>query len=175
MKCKDTPEGSDAVNVDSLHQTAPHGEMPSATACTTSLHGRQFIAVGDSRNRRVPGLWKRGSRFYGALWSERPDGRKQARRFPLTLEDGRTPVETLTEAKEAMLRLKAERMTDRLPTGGTKPKFKDFAETYLSSEKYLLKKPGTQALERLTLDAWRAYLGDVRLDKITPATRRRIH
>jgi hypothetical protein len=36
------------------------------------------MPVVDSRNRRVPGLRKRGDRYYGVLWVERPDGRRVA-------------------------------------------------------------------------------------------------
>jgi hypothetical protein len=109
MKRNETSEAAGAANTDDPPRTALAGEPPTAQSqdsCTTTRHSAQFIPVTDSRNRRVPGLWQRGSRFYGALWVDRGDGRKTARRFPLTLEDGRTPVRALAEAKEAHERLR---------------------------------------------------------------------
>jgi integrase len=125
------------------------------------------MAVTDSRNRRVPGLSIRNGRYYGQLWIERSDGRKAARRFPL-MKDLR-PVATLAEAKEALEVLRHERRENALPTEGRKPSFADFADSYLTSGSFLAKKPGTQQNERQALERWKAHLGGVRIDKITPA------
>jgi hypothetical protein len=53
------------------------------------------MAVRDSRNRRVPGLYQRNGRFYGQIWMKLE---KTARRFPLANADG-DPVQTLNEGQ----------------------------------------------------------------------------
>ena len=89
------------------------------------------MPVVDSRNRRVPGLSQRNGRFHGQLWIERANGTKAARRFPLTV-DGR-PVETITEAKEAMDILRHRRREEKLPTDGRRPTFAEAAAACLES------------------------------------------
>ena len=79
----------------------------------------QFIAVRDSRNRRVPGLYVRNCRYYGQLWVDGGNGKKTARRFPL-LNDSGTPAANLGEAKQAFEIKRHERREGALPTGGFK-------------------------------------------------------
>ena len=100
-------------------------------SCTKVLHsGAQFMAVRDSRNRRVSGLCTRNGRFYAVLWADRGDGRKGVRRFPL-LNNADEPIRTLTEAKDALDVLKAKRREEKLPAAGRRPLFADFAKEYL--------------------------------------------
>ena len=55
-----------------------------------------FIAVRDSRNRKLRGLWIRGNRYY---LQYRLPGEPSARRVPLVKDD--RPAANLTEALEA--------------------------------------------------------------------------
>ena len=64
-------------------------------------HRAQFIAARDSRNRRIPGLYVRGNRYYAQLWADGGNRRKTTRRFPLRdLEN--QPIRTLLAAREAL-------------------------------------------------------------------------
>ena len=104
----------------------------SIQTCTKVLHGgAQFMAVRDSRNRRVPGLSTRNGRFYAVLWADRGDGRKGVRRFPL-LDEAGEPIRTLSEAKEARDALKAKRREEKLPAAGRRPLFSVFVKEYLA-------------------------------------------
>src|SRR6266498_4342240 len=64
-------------------------------------HRTQFIAARDSRNRRVPGLYLRGDRYYAQLWVDLGNGKKAPRRFALRDADNQ-PVRNLAAAKEAL-------------------------------------------------------------------------
>lgn len=77
-------------------------------------HFAKFIAVRDSRNRRVRGLYKRNGRFYAQLWVDQGYGKKSPRRFALSNSDN-LPARTLEEAKEAMEVKRHERREDSLP------------------------------------------------------------
>ena len=134
----------------------------------TGQHGAQFIAVRDSRNRRVSGIYQRNGRFYAQLWVAREDGQKTARKFPLLTDEG-APVENLAEAKEAAEVLRNDRREKKLPTSGHKPKFADYVETYFSKPVTTAKKPDTLKLERWALNRWKEHLGDVRVDRIDSA------
>src|SRR6478752_1625216 len=134
-------------------------------SCTKSVHRAQFMAVRDSRNRRVPGLCSRNGRFYAVLWADRGDGRKAARRFPLLDAEGQ-PIRALTEAKLGMDLLKAQRIEDKLPKAGRKPFFADFAAEYLGMASTRSKKPGTLENETQAINRWSAHLGGFRLDAI---------
>jgi hypothetical protein len=48
----------------------------------SSNHRAQFIAARDTRNRRIPGLYIRGGRFYAQLWG---CGRREESRAPRPL------------------------------------------------------------------------------------------
>ena len=81
--------------------------------CSTPNHRPQFIAARDSRNRRIPGLYVRNSRYYAQLWSDAGDGKKTARRF--ALKDGdNEPVRTLQAAREALEIKRNDRRERRL-------------------------------------------------------------
>jgi integrase len=129
-------------------------------------HRSQFIAVRDSRNRRVPGLYIRNDRYYAQLWIDPGNGRKSARRFPLHDEAGQ-PVRSLLAAKDAVLSLRESRKRNALSKTGAKPGFADFVSDYLEMASTAQKKKGTQDREAASLELWRAHFGSVRIDRIT--------
>jgi hypothetical protein len=115
---------------------------------SVSVHGGKFIPARDSRNRRVRGLSVRNGRYYGLLWTGGEDGgKKTSRRFPLSDESGETCT-TLAHAKEAFERLRGSRRENTLPSGGRKPGFTAWADTYLARAGTLAKKAGTVENER---------------------------
>jgi integrase len=150
------------------HQTAPPPAIAHAQKPQSLLknHLAQFIAVRDSRNRRVRGLYQRNGRYYAQLWVDRGDGKKSARRFPLFTPDN-LPVRTLQEAKEALEVKRHERREDALPLLGRKPIFGDYCDTYFEKARVQRKRPGTIENERQAIARWRSHLGHLRIDKIT--------
>jgi integrase len=125
-----------------------------------------FIPAKDSRNRKIPGLYLRGRRYYGQVWAERGPGLpKTARRFPLADEDGQ-PVAGLTAARAALDRLRAAKHQGKLPEAGRRPTFTAAVADYLAAAVTQHKRPRTLSLERLKLDLWLAHLGDLRIDRI---------
>ena len=121
-----------------------------------------FQPVFDSRKRKVPGLWLRGERYYAQLRVDLGNGRTAPRRLPLV-------ATTLDGARGELERKKTERRDGRLPRTGHRPKFGDFAREYLASPTLAAKKTRTQNSERQAIGRWVQHLGEVRLDKITPA------
>jgi integrase len=130
-----------------------------------SNHRAQFIAARDSRNRRIPGLYIRGSRYYAQLWVEGGNGKKTTRRFPLRDADNQ-PVQNISAAREALEIKRHERRESQLPTIGRKPLFRDYCATYFEKAKVQRKRPGTLAGEREAVARWSDYLGYVRIDQI---------
>jgi integrase len=130
-----------------------------------SNHRAQFIAARDSRNRRIPGLYVRGNRYYAQLWVEGGNGKKTSRRFPLRDADNQ-PVQNISAAREALEIKRHERRESQLPTIGRKPLFRDYCATYFEKAKVQRKRPGTLAGEREALARWCDYLGHVRIDQI---------
>jgi integrase len=128
-------------------------------------HRAQFIAARDSRNRRIPGLYLRGDRYYAQLWVEVGNGKKTSRRFPLRDRDNQ-PARTLSAAREALEIKRHERRQNQLPRLGHKPAFRDYCATYFEKAKVQRKRPGTIAGEREALARWCDYLGHVRIDQI---------
>ncbi len=123
-------------------------------------HAASFQAVFDSRKRKVPGLWLRGSRYYAQLRIDLGNGTTAPRRIALTAEN-------LDQAKAELERTRTERRAGTLPTTGFRPKFEDFAREYLASSTLAQKKVSTQGIERQAINRWIAHLGGIRLDKIT--------
>ena len=109
-------------------------------------HRSQFIAVRDSCNRRVPGLYIRNDRYYAQLWIDPGNGRKSARRFPLHDEDGQ-PVRSLLAAKDAVLSLRESRKRNALLKTDAKPAFANFVRQYLETALTSQKRQGTQDRE----------------------------
>lgn len=128
-------------------------------------HRTQFIAARDSRNRRIPGLYLRGDRYYAQLWVDAGNGTKTSRRFPLRDSDNQ-PVRTLSAAREALEIKRHERRENQLPTIGHKPAFPDYCATYFEKAKVQRKRPDTVAGEREALARWCHHVGHVRIDQI---------
>lgn len=121
-------------------------------------HRAQFIPARDSRNRRIPGLYLRGDRYYAQLWVDTGNGKKTSRKFPLRDGDNE-PVHTLSAAKEALEIKRHERRENQLPTIGHKPLFRDYCATYFEKAKVQRKRPDTVAGEREALARWCDHLG----------------
>src|SRR5260370_41516323 len=131
----------------------------------SSNHSAQFIPARDSRNRRIPGLYVRGGRYYAQLWVDLGNGKKAARRFPL--RDGENqPVRTLATAREALEIKRHERRENQLPSVGRKPLFADYCGIYFEKAKVQRKRPGTLANEHQAVARWCDHLGHVRIDQI---------
>jgi integrase len=137
-------------------------ETQSKASATGNGHKHTFFPARDARNRKVRGLWERNGRFYAALWVDRGDGRKTARRFPLE-------ARTLSEAKEAMEVLRNDRREDKLPTQGRKPLLSAAIAEYLASPTREARRANTQEKDERALRKFLAHAGDVRIDRITPA------
>jgi integrase len=139
--------------------------MPDPNLPAAANHRTQFIAARDSRNRRIPGLYVRGGRYYAQLWVDVGNGKKTSRRFPLR-DGGNQPVRTLSAAREALEVKRHERRENQLSTTGRKPLFADYCVTYFEKAKVQRKRPGTLANERQAIARWRDHLGHVRIDRI---------
>jgi len=131
----------------------------------SSNHRAQFIPARDSRNRRIPGLYIRGNRFYAQLWVDLGNGKKTTRRFPLFDGDNQ-PVQNITAAREALEIKRHERRQNGLPAIGHKPLFRDYCVTYFDKAKVQRKRDGTLDGERQALARWCDYLGHLRIDQI---------
>ncbi len=125
-------------------------------------HRTSFAAVFDSRKRKVPGLWRRGSRYYAQMRVDLGNGTTAPRRLALE-------ADTLDQAKAELERKRTENRDGKLPQRGHRPSFEDFAREYLGSPTLGAKKEGTQDNERQAIGRWTEHLGGVRVDKITPA------
>ena len=123
-------------------------------------HRASFQAVVDSRNEKIPGLWRRGERFYVQLRVDLGNGRTAPRRIPLA-------ARTVARAAAELRKKQVERDKNELLLPGHRPKFEDFASEYLKSPMFLQKKERTQQSEEQAVKRWSAHLGGVRLDKIT--------
>jgi integrase len=128
-------------------------------------HRAQFIPARDSRNRRIPGLYLRGNRYYAQLWVDVGNGKKTSRKFALRDSDNQ-PVRTLSAARDALEIKRHERRENQLPTLGHKPVFRDYCATYFEKAKVQRKRPDTVAGEREALARWCDHLGHVRIDHI---------
>ena len=160
-------------------KAAPHKER-------RSTRSANFIAVRDSRNRKLRGLWIRGNRYY---LQYRLPGERSARRVPL-VNDGR-PAANLTEALEARDEiLYARRHGVSMPARGRKPMLSAAIAEYVSHYRLLAeqdearrradgetaaphaplldapKKLSTVRKEELILARWLAHIGDLPLDRI---------
>ena len=124
-------------------------------------NGQSFLAVLDSRKRKIPGLWQRGGRYYAQLRVDLGNGRTAPRRKPLEASN-------LDEAKAALESVRTERRGGKLPRSGHRPRFEDFAREYLNSPTLAAKKEGTQQNERQAVGRWVLHLGGIRVDKIAP-------
>jgi integrase len=149
-------------------QTGPPvvNARPQKKDAPVEKHSAQFIAVRDSRNRRVKGLYQRNGRYYAQLWVDRGFGKKAPRRFPLFTSDN-LPVRNVQEAKEALEVKRNERREDSLPILIRKPIFADYCSTYFEKARVQRKRPGTLQNEQQAIARWRSHVGHLRIDKIT--------
>jgi len=140
-----------------MKRSATQNKKISATAS----HAATFEAVFDSRKRKIPGLWKRGQKFYAQLRVAMGDGRTAPRRVPLD-------AESLDDAKAELERTRTQRRDGKLPQTGFRPKFEAFAAEYMNGPVLAQKKTGTQENERQSIGRWTSHLGGIRIDKISP-------
>lgn len=123
----------------------------------------RFNKATDSRGREIEGLWKRNGRFYCQLSIP---GRG-CRRVPLR-DESNQPVRNVTEAIDAMHRLRMLKRQGEFPTFGRAMMVKDHIEHYLSFlETTGTKKLKTIAQERSILKRWGQHLGEIRLTQIS--------
>ena len=160
MKSTEIQNGGSATDLRSVA-----GSKCSTIDSRVRKHRGQFIAARDSRNCRVPGLYIRNGRFYAVLWSDRGDGRKTARRFPL-FDDNNAPVRTLSSAKAALMTLRENNHQNALPQAGRKPRFDAFSAEYLEMASTRAKRSRTQEKEKAAIELWRGHLCDIRIDRI---------
>jgi integrase len=122
-----------------------------------------FIKAKDSLGLEVKGLWQRNGRFYCQL--SIPG--KGCRRLPL-LDASNQPVETVTQAVEALHELRQQRRLGELPASGRVPQFDEHVLHYLSFiEMTGRKKQKTIVQEKSVLRGWVRHLGGTRLTQIT--------
>jgi integrase len=160
MKSIEIENGDNATDSSSVA-----GFKRSTIDSRTRKHRGQFIAARDSRNCRVPGLYIRNGRFYAVLWSDRGDGRKTSRRFPL-FDDNDAPIRSLSFAKAALITLRENNRQNALPQAGHKPRFDAFSAEYLEMASTRAKRARTQEKEKAAIELWRGHLCDIRIDRI---------
>jgi len=112
---------------ESMNDTKTKKEKTGAGATTRAA---VMVAVRDSRNRKVPGLWIRNGRYYLQC---RIKGEKSPRRIPLQIEENgeKRPVRTLTEAYVAQDKFNSERNDGDLEERGRKPTLQEAVDKYL--------------------------------------------
>ena len=126
-----------------------------------SEHAGRFVAVFDSRKRKIRGLRKRGTLYYAQMRMDTGDGRTKPKRIPLD-------AKTLDEATAELERTRTENRAGQLALPRRHPSFAEFADEYLGSATHAQKRPSTRRAERVILGYWKTHLGGVRLGKITP-------
>jgi integrase len=122
---------------------------------------QRFEAVLDSRKRKVSGLWRRGHSYYAQMRVDLGNGQTAPRRI-------RLDATTLEGARIALRKKQTQKDEGKLSAPGFRPKFEECADGYLESQTFLRKKLGTQRSERQAIARWRAHIGGVRIDKISP-------
>ena len=78
----------------------------------------------DSRKRKIPGLWLRGTRCYAQLRVDAGNGTTAPRRKP-------PEASNLDEPKVALERIRTQPKDPKLPQTGHRPRFEDFTRDYL--------------------------------------------
>lgn len=127
----------------------------------TIVSKANFIKATDSRGNAIEGLWVRNGRYYMQI---SVPGRG-CTRLPLKDEHNQ-PVQSVTEAVDAMHALRQKKRQGELQAAGRAPKFDEYVERYLSHMKNR-KKPKTMAQEKSVLKQWKIFLGSIRLSNIT--------
>ncbi len=87
-------------------------------------HAVRFVAVTDSRKRKIRGLWKRGDRYYAQLRMEVEGGQAKPKRIALK-------ATTLDQARAELEKIRTENRAGKLELPGRRPSFSEFAEEYL--------------------------------------------
>jgi len=125
-------------------------------------HAVRFVAVFDSRKRKIRGLWRRGDRYYAQMRMEvEGGGQTKPKRIPLH-------ATTLDPARAELERVRTENRAGKLALPGRRPSFAEFADEYLASVTHDQKSASTRRAERVILGYWKTHLGDIALDKISP-------
>src|SRR5208282_431665 len=144
-----------------LESPAAQSAAPVLTVVREKAGG--FTKAKDSRGREVDGLWRRNGRFYCQF--SLPG--KGCRRVAL-LNESNQPVETVTQAVDAMHELRKKKRQGELPTARRAPQFDEYVLHYLTFiETTGKKKPKTIVQEKCVLKGWAKYLGGTRLTQIT--------
>ena len=81
----------------------------------------RFVAVFDSRKRKIRGLWQRGERYYAQMRMEVEGGQTKPKRLPLT-------AKTLDQARAELEKLRTENRAGKLPLPVRRPSFAGFAD-----------------------------------------------
>ena len=122
------------------------------------MKGR-FIAVLDSRKRKVRGLVSRNGRFYAQMRVPLPSGKSRAVRVVLK-------ASRLAEAIAEAERARTEKRNKELHLPANRPRFSEVVKQYLESATFKTKKEGTRQNETQALKRWVEYLGSTRIDWI---------
>jgi integrase len=139
--------------------------VPSGAIGLTEIRGkaRGFVKARDSHGREVEGLWRRNGRYYCQF--SLPG--KGCRRVAL-LDESNQPVETVSQAVDAIHELRKQKRQGALPLSRRAPRFDAYVAQYLSFIQATgKKKPKTVVQERSILKGWARHLGGIRLTQIT--------
>lgn len=132
------------------------GEVKNAN----SVHeGSRFVAVFDSRKRKVRGIVQRNGRYYAQMRVGLASGKSRAIRVPLE-------ATRLDEAIKEAEKKRTERHDGALHLPGHRPQFSELAAQYKESAVFKAKKEGTQQNETQALNRWIEHLGGTRIDWI---------
>ena len=127
---------------------------------TEESHAARFIAVVDSRKRKIRGLVRRGKRFYAQMRiAEGPNGKSRPVRIPLE-------AASLVDAQNELEKKRTENRKGEMHLPGRRPTFEVLAADYQRSAQFLGKKLGTRENEIQALNRWIAHLGGIRIDWI---------
>jgi integrase len=147
----------------SEHQNWPDGQSGCLHVQTSNINAARtrptFQAVYDSRKRKVPGLWKRGARFYAQLRINVGNGRTSPRRIALEASD-------LTNARAELERKRTERRDNKLDSRSRRPGFESVCKEYFVSAVFSQKKCRTQDSQRQAIARWIKHLGGTKIDQI---------
>ena len=138
----------------------PRSAMPNLS---TPNHRAQFIAARDSRNRRIPGLYLRGGRYYAQLWVDLGNGKKAPRRFPLRDGDNQ-PVRTVRRRAKPSRSSGTSGARITFPSPAANPSLPITSRPILRKQR-CTQAPRTLENERQAIERWRDYLGHVRIDQ----------
>jgi integrase len=131
-----------------------------ADKAKVSIHeGSKFLAVIDSRKRKVRGLVQRNGKFYAQMRVTVPSGKSRAFRIPLV-------ATRLDEAIKEAEKKRTEKHSGEIHLPGKRPQFSKLVEEYKESADFKGKKEGTRQNETQSLNRWIEHLGGTRIDWI---------